>query len=667
MAPGTHSRWDGRTALLAALAAVHLAWSLLGVVPGHFSVDEGTYHFMARDLAAGRFPEIWNGYRETPSPELVAATFHVEARRLVAVPPEGFTFLALPFYRLAGYRGLFLLNALAFLATVALTGDLARRLGVGRETAFAAMLVLALATFAWEYSQAAWPHATATLFVVAAVWATVRALGAAGGAAAGWSLAAGLLAGLGPTIRLDAAFAWPAVLLPFVFARPARWREAALAAAGLVPGLALLAAVNHAKFGTWSPFSYGREGGGANTGIAPYLPLLALAAAALAVAWAMTRRPLWERLARRPRALALAAGAVAVAALAVPATAAILARLGDGLLQLVVDLRFRDPGIREPALARLPSGAMIYLGTFKKSLLQSCPWVGALVVPALAAGRGRDRAAVLLLALVPAGFVGAYSYFAWHGGMSFNLRYWVPALPFLAVLGAMAWRRLAGGLGGAARGAALAAAAVTALALTGFLRAARAGLEVAEGVLLDLPLAIAAAAALLALAGELREVVPARAGRPPDGLRAAAAVALAVGLAWGGTIGFVHDAVLARRHRARNLATATRLAPHVAPDSILFTPYPDPYFPLIEVDRLRLAVAGRDGFEDFRRLVDHHLAAGRPVVASLPAPHWRGLAEAGLLRGLALEGLVREPPTFRLRAADPGGAGGAPGGAPGER
>lgn len=633
--------------LVALLGLCHLAWSATAVVPGYLSIDEGTYHYMVKSLADGHGFTIWNGFEELPSAELVAGTFSVEEGRLVAVPPELFTVMALPFYVLLGYRGLFLLNALAFLATIALTWDLARRLASAR-VAVTAALVLGLATYSWDYSQAAWPHAVATLFVVAAAWASVRAFLATNAAEAGrWALTAGLIAGLAPGIRLDAAFAWPAVFLPFLFDRPPRWREAALALAGLIPGLTLLTLINRHKFGAWTPFTYGREGTGANTGLLPYLPIVAAGAALLAALWLASRPRGAEALRRRPL---VTAGAVALGLaliLLLPPLRDAAWRLAHGAWQLVVDLRVRDPGIREPALARTATGGMVYVGSLKKSLLQSCPYLPILVLPLAAALRGRRRVAVLLLLPVPAAFLAAFSYFAWHGGLSLNLRYLVPILPFTSILAALALDELFAGPGRGARWAAIAPIAVVAAAGAALVAAGvfEAPPQQQEPAVLDAPLALAVAALL---AGGAIAAVGGRSGRL---LRGAAGAVTIAGMAWAAVATFAYDAPRARQVRSFNLAVARQVAPHVTADSILFASYPDPYFALIEIDRLRLAITGRDGFADFRRLTDFHLAEGRPVYASLRPDTWRSLAQEGLLDGLAGEPLRPDGLVVRLRHA----------------
>jgi hypothetical protein len=620
-------------ALLALLLAAHLAVSLFLVVPGYLSIDEGTYHYMAENLAEGRPFEVWNGYRELPSPELVSASLVAVDGRLVALPPELFTLVAWPFYAALGYRGLFLLNALAFVALAALTARIARRLA-GRAAVLPSLLLLSLATFAWDYSQAAWPHALSATLVAAAFAAALEAFAGAGGRRLAFAALAGLLGGLAIGVRLDSVLVAPALVLPLLFRRPPDLRALGSLAAGAALPLAALAAINRFKFGTWSPFSYGPVGSGGD--VATYLPPAAAGLALLAAVWLASRPAVWRRLRGRLPAAAAAAAALALLAIALlPVLREAVVAALFGAWQLVVDLRARPLDVVEPALARTPSGALVYFGALKKSLLQSCPWMAALVLPLVDAALGRRRRAVLLLSLVPAAYLGFYSAFAWHGGLSLNLRYWLPALPFLAVLGALAWRRLAAAAGPAGGRVAAAAGLAVVLVYALTLRPAAArSVEAAEAVHLSLPLALAAAALLLAVAWR---ALGERASRL---LPAAAAAAFAAGAVWAALATFTYDWPRHTALRAANLRVSQAVAGVVEPDSMFFARYPDPYFGLIDVPRLRLAVPGRDRFADFRRLADFHLAAGRPVYASLPQELWQRLAADGLLEGLAARPLL---------------------------
>jgi hypothetical protein len=422
-----------RIGALLILAIGHLLVSLFAVVPGHLSIDEVTYHLMAKYQSETGGFEVWNGYRELPSPELISAWTAAQGPKLVGRYPVLHPALAVPFYRLAGYRGLFALNALAFAGAAGLVFVLARRLFGDLDLAIDAVLVLVLASFAWEYSQAAWPHATALLFTVGAFTLAVSALlEERPGRGAALALAAGAVIGFGIGVRLDCLFLLVAILLLFLFRVPWHPGRALAALGGAAPALALLAAINRQRFGIWSPFSMGTNVGW--TEIARYLPLLVLGCVALAVIWALTRRPIRIRL-RRKQTVPLMVVALILTALAVPASRRLLAREAGGAYTLGVDLRALSLDQREAAMLRSDNRAVIYIGGVKKALLQSCPYLVLLLLPALrlgrlqanpgpdddaAAGRDPEVGRLAILFAVPLVYFGFYAQFSWHGGLSLN-------------------------------------------------------------------------------------------------------------------------------------------------------------------------------------------------------------------------------------------------------
>ena len=146
-------------AILLVACALTLVISVLFVTGGHLSVDEGVYHMMSRSFAASGGLGIWNGYEEFPSPELLPPVARVHEGQLFPAYPYLSTVLAAPLYRVAGYRGLFILNAVAFVGVVGLGYLIARALWRDTQLALNACLILIFATFAWQYSQTAWPHA----------------------------------------------------------------------------------------------------------------------------------------------------------------------------------------------------------------------------------------------------------------------------------------------------------------------------------------------------------------------------------------------------------------------------------------------------------------------------------------------------------------------------
>lgn len=625
--------------LLAALLVAHL-WASSALTPrGPLSVDECTYQLMARGAVAGTL-SAWNGYEEFPSVELAFVTLKRRAGALYPIPPSLYAGLAWPFYRALGFAGLFWMNALAFVAVLALTGWLAQRLFGDRRLSLGAVLILGLATYFWEYSQAVWPHALGTLAVlggVAAGWSALTA-GSERRAFAAAALAGGVL-GLGIGVRLDVAFAVPCVAIPFGFVPRTRARAVLGLALGLLPGLALLAFMNRLKFDDVWPFSYGpnRAAAGDWTG---YLPVAALGLVPVCAAM-LAQRPAAVGWLRAHTRLALSATAVAVLLLlALPEVRALLLRLARGTSALLFDLRPLHLNAARPALSRTDDGAYVYFGHLKKAWLQSLPYLGLLLLPLCAALRGHaERGRLALLALVPAAYLAAFAAFSWDGGMSLNLRYLTPALPSVAVLSAWALRELwPGGAGPAAW-----LGAVASVAVFGALSLTRGPDPASHEVsVLDAPLALAAALTL-AVAW-----LVARGPAAGASLRAGVRGLTAAALVWAGLVAFFYDYPAVRWLRGYN-ADLSRLAGEVVEDdSILFTTHPDPFCGLLERDRVRIALPRRDRFRDLRPLVDFHQAAGRAVYGAFPPALWELIGHRAWLEGLEVE-VLREHPIFSLR------------------
>ncbi len=608
-----------RIAALGAVVLFHLGSILVGPEPGALSVDERTYWWMTESLVEGGGLAIANGYEERPSPELVAAAVVVRDGRLVPSPPILFPALAAPLYLAFGFQGLFVLNTLGVAASLALTFGLARALELDRKTALDAALVLGLATYLGDYAQAAWPHAVATAFVVAAAWAALRGE-RADRSAERWSFASGLLAALGLCVRLDLVLLVPVVVAaPLCGQRPDR-RRSFLAAVGCVPGLTLLAWTNWLKFGSWSPLSYGVEGAARVSGVLEYVPIAALGlsvAGIAGLALGARRLPLTLRTS--------VAGVAAVGLLVWPTSRHALAGWASGLWQLLVDLRARDSAAVEPVLTRGPGGSLVYLGAVKKALLQSCPYLSLL----LFADLPRDGSRRLVLLGTPALFVALYAAFAWHGGLALNLRYWTPVLPFAALATAVCLARL--GRGGRISAAGIAIAVLVGLATVA---ASRPGVEAQEAVYLTGPLVLTTLLGLAAVAARGMAGAPAAQG--------SARALAAAGLAWAAGVAFTWDLPHAMGWRRANAAVTRETAAHVPAGALFATPYLEPFFGLIEREVL-LADPTRDGYADFPALARFHLEHGRPVLAAFRAEVWEELLARGHLDGLAVEMLLRRP------------------------
>jgi len=574
---------------------------------GHLSIDEAIYNFMARSFATGGDLTIWNGYEEFPSPELVPPTVHVRAGALVPQYPPLFAILAAPLYGLVGYQALILLNAAAFAGVLGLTFLIARRLAGGAEAGLDACLILIFATYAFQYGVTAWPHMTSTFFVLAAVACAIRAHDAADSRSElAFALLAGLIAGLGIGVRLDTAFVVPALVLPFLFRGAPRPIATLAVILGMLPGLLLLAWFNHLKFGVFNPFTYAGAGGAAM--LRSYLPLLGLGSVATVLLWLVTRPRIAAGLARHPRWLALGLIAVAAVTASVPTLRDMALRLLDGATQLLFDLRLRDLAIEEPALSRGPTGGMVYRGTLKKSLLQSLPWLVLLSLPVMEFLRGRGEVRVLaVLLLVPATFIGVFSFFAWHGGMAYNLRYFVPILPVCAVLGALAWRRLPR-LAGRWQYAGIAAVAAAFAGLSYVIATGPPSIAAQETVFLTVPLAIAGGLALLLFSAHRIDLA-----RAPVSLRGAMAAVALGAFAWAGAVEWLNDLPRAYLVRDQRAKFGERIDPMVKQDALIFSSFAEIAFRLIDRGDVRFAMPRYDDFDSFAALAGHHLQEGHPV------------------------------------------------------
>ncbi len=617
-----------RAAVLLALLAGHILFSVFAVTPGHLVSDEGIYHQMAKAFADDQTHALWNGHAEYPSPELRTWNHQVRADgRLISQYPYFHSVLAWPFYKIAGFRGLFALNAVAYIALAAFTFLLSQRLWRDKRIAADALIVLTLATFAWQYSQAAWSQLLAAAFLVAGVY---FAVGAVQSTERRWAVilawAAGMAIGFGAGVRLDVIFAAPALLVPLLFDRPPRWREALGVAAGLTPGLVLLSVTNHAKFGSFNPLTYARDAGAAS--LSGYTALVATALVVLGIAWVATRDRTWTMLVRNRWA--------AVAAVALPAAAAIgfspeirhvLTSTVWGSWVLIADLGLIPERAGGIAMTRGPMGGIVYAGTFKKALIQSLPWLPVAILPLAAAVRTRDKPMSHLVVLLAAGaFLAIYGRYTWHGGYAFNLRYFVPLLPLFAIYGAAGIHRLAAGESSKALRGAATAVAVCGTFVWLYAVYRDTALAAMEPVILRLPQVLAALLAFLLAAAAVRRGAPV--------LRRLAFLAVFACLAWSFAMAMAMDFPRTYMLRMYRHETGQFLAAHIPADSILFSVYDPGSFALTETPGARNAWVNMDDYRDFRGLLEANLATDRPAFGYFSEEDWAAMHERGLLGGI---------------------------------
>lgn len=441
-----------RAPIIFAVIATAAALGAFLAPPIPFIVDGAVYQDMARAMAEEGALYIADSAGVENAPPLEKWLTTVRDGKVYPQYPSGYALIAAPFYALFGLHGLMAMNALAGALALALTWRLVMRLYGRKALAWFAVALLGGATYLSSYVFAIWPHALALAFYLGVIAAAVE--GAAqrqARAAFAWMGASGLLIGAGINIRLDAILALPAILIwlrlfaaseraPDGAAPPGGSRLAVGAVlAGMLPGLALAVWLNWLKFENATPFTYGETGGLTNAGA--YAPLMAAGALALAAALLVDlrtpSRALWRR---SPRAVMIG-GALAIVITAGIAWSVVGPAL-HGAWTLVFDLQALRPDRFQAGVGYNEYGHLLFWGVPKRALVQSLPFAALAVIPIIAFFRGRNASAHALCLLAAAAPIAFYSMNEWHGGGAYNMRYFIPALPFIAILTAFGFLEL---------------------------------------------------------------------------------------------------------------------------------------------------------------------------------------------------------------------------------
>ncbi|MEE9289495.1 MAG: hypothetical protein V3U99_00625 [Alphaproteobacteria bacterium] len=590
---------------LAALALAFVVHALFFAPAGFLTTDEFLYAAMTQRLVEAGSLLFSNGYLETPSAALRLLFLTPTAQGLTPQYPAGYAFLAAPFFMLGGVRGMIFLNTLGALGLLWATYRFAKILFKDENLALNAALILGLATFIGDYAFAVLPHMIASLCMALA--ACFAATSQRGETRTGVHAAlAGLCIGIGVNIRVDVINIAPKLAAWLICSSGGAIGRICALGAGMVPGLAAASGLNYLKFGSFSPITYGHLGPARSTdltaiaGYQEFLPLLVLGLLAT-VAFGFGRvRELF--LGWRGFGI-LALGLVAV--MAVPATSPIAMRMGKGLYVLLVDLQSYDFINRYSGHGIIAGGKwLLFAGGVKKALFESLPYAGFLVLPLTRIFQRRDRAAHVLLFLVPLAWFAFFAVNQWHGGQSNNMRYFTPMLPFLAVAAAAAWAQMAAldqGLSTPGPRAKLLFALIFAvIAAAAWFYTHVVALLFLIGVAKWLFFLGLAMALLILLSPSIKRLLPIAKGL--------FCVSLAVAFI-GATF---HDAAISATKRTWDVE-ARNDCRNIEADALVISHLPRRYYCHFMGDKGRTAIYlnGRESFD--ARLVDWHLERNRPV------------------------------------------------------
>ncbi|HEX6221378.1 MAG TPA: hypothetical protein VF115_09805 [Acidimicrobiia bacterium] len=601
------SRFGWERVALLGLLVIQLALAVTLPVAGPVSIDEVVYSEMTRNLTDGYGFFIDNGYDELASPEMATRLIRPTTDgNLAAQYPYGLPMLAAPAYAVLGTRGIMVLNAVAFVAVVALTYLMAKRLLDNRWIARVAAGVLVMATYVWEYSIAIWPHMTTLAFGLGSVLAMlVAGDGGSKRRTAAYAALAGLLFGFAVLNRLDAVLLLP-VLAVCLYRRSAWVRAAMSFLVGATPSAAILSFSNWQRWGTPLPFSYG----GSITGW--LVPIVGTGVGFVLLTAGMVyavRR--FSRLSGR--AVTFLTSAALLMVFAVPFTRRFILDTIGGIWTLVVDLR--NYGISdEEGLVRLADGSLVYFGTVKKSLLQSAPYLVLIALPVVTAWRTAQRRTALLLVIPIVTYIGFYAPRAWHGGLSFNLRYFLPLLPFAAILTAWGLRIVVEGARIDSEFARV--ARFIALGTLALFAAGRIVFSSIQGSawLFSIPPMIIAAATAVAVVFLI--------SRPSEQVARLALVFAVIGLTWAGAVAYGYDAAATLNIRNSHAETSSAIAELIGGDSLLIADWPDNVYGVKDhLDNVFVALPSNDDYATFDDVLTH-FAATRTVYGAMTPASW---------------------------------------------
>lgn len=427
------SQYEPGVLVVVAISVVLLAAAPL-VSVGFFSGDEAVYFMGAHAFWTSGEYAVQNGYEAFASDDLKLWLLIDGPSGLVPQYPVGTALLGAVLIPVFGQGALVALNLLAAIGTLFVTYVLGRRLFDSVQVATLSVILLAFFSFWSEYAFGHWPHSVSVFFTL---WAFLLFLAALDREDRAWLPAcwSGFVIGAGLLFRLDGVLILPAIAAATILLSIRPLQILAGGAAGLMPALAFLSFTNHNKFGTWNPISYGTQGGGADfashigIGIALLLVLVGMVAL----------RHFGGALGRHSRlgGIALISGAVVI--LLSPIAPALLKILA-GFHALVLDATaIVDP---RPGITALPDGSVLFYGIPKKALGQSLPWLGILTLLVGIAWDEKRRSIIILL-LVVIIWMAPFLPSGWHGGLSSNMRYFLPTIPLLAILCAWLVLRLA--------------------------------------------------------------------------------------------------------------------------------------------------------------------------------------------------------------------------------
>lgn len=418
------------------LYAALFAYMIAGAT-GSFAIDESLYLAMADAMATRGDLAIQSDGGVAGAPSLtVALSGYGADGRVYPQYPAGYAFIAAPFYLIGGVAGLFMLNAIAGLIAIGLVRDIAMRLYRDEKIALLAAALFVACTYFLTYAFAIWPHVLTLAMLLGAASAALRGADRTRARLPLLALSGALIAAAA-TVRVDSViFFAPVFIWLRLVAAPGNRAAALVFLAGGVPLLALASIFNYVKYGVAAPITYGDPSGYETLGdYAPMATAAIIGGASLFIIDAEKAAPVIKKAALQ-RGFLIAFGAGVLGALILLHRQ--IFTLAHHLWTLLVDIQAYNGDYFHDELKPDAKGFLTTFGMPKKALLQSMPYFVATLVCAYDLMRGRRVRAASFCFLFAAAPIVFFALKQWHGGYALNMRFFFPAVPFLAILSAAA-------------------------------------------------------------------------------------------------------------------------------------------------------------------------------------------------------------------------------------
>ena len=413
------------------LSIFFLFFGFYSYVPGLFSIDDVTYFLMAHSLARHHSFSIWNGYDEFKTTCFGIFEPVYYKNKMYGKYPPIYPIVAYPFYSLFGLKGLFYINIISFALTIFILYKFSNLLFNNPKLSLSVISVYSLCTFSFEYAVGLWPHML-SVFLSLSAYLSFELSFLDDIRKKSFLILSGLLTGISVGIRLQNIITAGIISLTILMFSKERLKNLFSFLLGLLPVITFIGYINHNRFGSIDPFSYGHYKG-RNIKIYLDYPELLLLFVSFFLFFYLAFR-FKEIILTKSRSFLKPV--ISIISISV-------------LIFLLADSRWTFFNFVKNFYANLidlslyfnqdlihgQRADIAYFGHIKKSILQSCPFIIlCFLSPWIMKKESFDKRKLFLLSasfFLQLMFISAFFF---HGGYAFNVRYGLELLPFAVIL-----------------------------------------------------------------------------------------------------------------------------------------------------------------------------------------------------------------------------------------